>query len=114
MKKSKKTILTALMFAAANLVGCQDPQPEYVSPQNIGIEDPQEVYGPPVEDAEPEIPSGAATETSEQSETTAAPSTKRAVSTTKPPAAIGGGLHTVAPLYGPPEFEPDIPDYPNQ
>ena len=110
MKKSKKTILTALMFAAANLVGCQNPQPEYGPPQDIGIEDPQEVYGPPVEDAEPEDHS----ETSEQSETTAAPSTKRAVSTTKPPAAIGGGLHTVAPLYGPPEFEPDIPDHPNQ
>lgn len=104
MKKTKKTQLTALMFAAALATGCQNPFHDDSSIQAVygpapdpsasvtsEGDDMQEVYGPPVED-EPE-------ETAETSaDATDAPDTPddvNAAETLKPT-----GLPSL--VYGPP------------
>ena len=98
MKKSKKTQLTALMFAAALAAGCQNPIQDDGNVQAVygPAPDPtvsftterdemQEVYGPPVEDETTDEETTDVTETSAESETT------------------GAFAQTYAPIYGPPE-----------
>ena len=96
MKKTKKTQLTALMFAAALATGCQNPFHDDASIQAVygpapdpGVsytsesDEMQEVYGPPAE--EDPIDEDATGETPVETEPTAA------------------SAQTYAPLYGPPE-----------